>query len=451
MPRRLPIRARLTLISASLMAAALVALGAFVYLRFEVELRDAIDSGLRSRAETVLGDPNIIHSGGRLADPEEAFAQLLGVDGSVLDASPGMPERPLLSADQAAALRGSRLVDAELRMEEETVPVRLLAVPAGDGRVLVIGTSLEDQQEALARLLALLAVVGPFAVAISSGVGWLVAGAALRPVERLRVEADAMSSSESGRRLRVPETGDELARLGLSLNQMLGRLEEALEHERRFVGAASHELRTPLANLKAELDLALRRARTHEQLVSALRSAAEETNRLTRLAEDLLVLARADGGRLPLRREKVDVGQLVRDEVETFGGRAAVLGISLRAEVAGQFEAEVDGARLRQAIGNLIDNALRQSPIGGHVVVGVAMEGQMLRIAVADDGAGFEPGFLHRAFDPFSRSDAARSRSGGGTGLGLAIIRAVVEAHGGSVAIRNQPGGGASVELVLPL
>ena len=448
---RLPIRTRLTLISGTLMTAALLALGAFVYLRLEVDLRDALDAGLRSRAEVVLADPTIIPTAGSAADPDEAFAQLLDADGAVLDASPGLSDEPLLRPPEVAAVDGPRFIDARLQTVEEVVPVRLLATPAGDGRVLVTGASLEDQQEALGRLLFLLAVVGPVAVAIAVGVGWMLAGAALRPVEHMRVEADAISSSEPGRRLQAPQTGDELAHLGSSLNRMLGRLEAALERERRFVSAASHELRTPLANLRAELDLALQRARTTDELTAALRSANEETERLTRLAEDLLVLARADGGRLPLRREALEVGALVRDEVDAFGGRAAELGISLRAEISGSHALQADGARLRQAVGNLIDNALRHTPRGGHVVVDLARDDGMLHIRVSDDGAGFDAPFLERAVEPFSRFDAARSRSDGGAGLGLAIVRAVAQAHGGSVAVGNRPEGGARVVVTIPM
>jgi heavy metal sensor kinase len=315
----------------------------------------------------------------------------------------------------------------------------------------VVGASLEDQQEAVGRLLALLLIGGPVGVVLASGVGWLVAGGALRPVERLRVEAEAVSGSEPGRRLPVPNTRDELARLGESLNRMLGRLEAAVERERRFVGDASHELRTPLANLKAELDLALRRARAPDELVLALRSAAEETDRLARLAEDLLVLARADGGRLTVRREDLDAGRLVRDTVASFAGRAAGLGISITPVIQDGVHAEIDPARVRQALGNLIDNALRHTPSGGRVVVELVRRDGSMTIDVADTGEGFEPAFLHRAFDPFSRSDAARSRTDGGAGLGLAIVGAVAEAHGGSVHARNQPEGGASVVMTLPL
>jgi two-component system OmpR family sensor kinase len=449
---RLPIRARLTLVSGALMGGVLIGLGAFVYLRLEVELRETVDAGLRSRAELVLTDAGTLPPGaGRIADPEEAFAQLLSSDGRVLESTPGLPDEPLLDGRTLAGLEGVRFFDTDVHTEEETVPVRLLATTASGDTVLVVGASLEDQQEALGRLLALLVVAGPVAVALASGVGWLVSGAALRPVERLRAEADAVSSAEPGRRLAVPETGDELTRLGQSLNRMLGRFEEAVERERRFVRDASHELRTPLANLKAELDLALGRARTPDELVMALRSAAEETDRLSRLAEDLLVLARSDGGGPPLRRERLDVGRLVQREVRTFSSRAATLGVSLVPVVEDGPGAELDAARIRQAVGNLVDNALRHTRAGGRVVVEVAYGDQAVTIAVADSGDGFAPAFLDRAFDPFSRSDDARTRTNGGAGLGLTIVRAVAEAHGGSVEARNGPDGGAIVRMHLPL
>ncbi len=448
---RLPIRTRLTLVSSALMAAVLLALGAFVYLRFEAELLATVDTGLRARAQTLLsgagGDG--LSDGTGLLDRDEMFAQLLSSDGRVLESSSGLVGGALLSPGSLGELAGVRLSTAPVQTVEDAVLARLLAVPASGDRVLVVGASLEDHNDALARLLALLVIGGPVGVLLASGVGWLIAGGALRPVERLRIEAEAVSGSESGRRLAVPTTRDELARLGESLNRMLERLEDAVERERRFVGDASHELRTPLANLKAELELALRRARTSEELTAAVRSAAEETDRLARLAEDLLVLAKAAGGRLPVRRERIDVGGLIRDEVSSFASRAAELGISLAPVAAQGLHAEVDGARLRQAVGNLIDNALRHTPAGGRVAVELAERDHALSIEVADSGEGFDPAFLDRAFDPFSRADAARSRSDGGSGLGLAIVRAVAEAHGGSVAARNLPGG-AAVTIRIP-
>jgi signal transduction histidine kinase len=266
----------------------------------------------------------------------------------------------------------------------------------------------------------------------------------------MRGEAAAISASAPGRRLPVPGTGDELARLAETLNAMLERLEEAIERERRFVDDASHELRTPLANLKAELDLALRRSRTVDELERALRSAAEETDRLARLADDLLVLARSDRGRLPIRREPVDVARMVGGTVDTFAARASERGVGIDVRVPEELRADVDELRMRQALGNLLDNGLRYVPFGGRMRVAAERHDGSLRLEVRDTGPGFPPEFLPIAFEAFARPDVSRSRPGGGTGLGLAIVAAVAEAHGGTVVADNLPGGGAVVVLSIP-
>jgi heavy metal sensor kinase len=446
----LPIRARLTIISGALTAAVLIGLGSFVYLRFEADLVEVVDEGLRARADVMLaGADGVVIGVGNPAEPAEALSQLLDVDGGILASTAGVAA-PLSPPDGLVEIEGALHYDGEIDTDAGTVPVRLLAVRAADGTLLVVGAALEDTRDALGRLQGLLLVGGPIAVLLASAVGWLVAGAALRPVERLRTEAEAISASEPGRRLLVPPTGDELARLADSLNRMLARLEAALERERQFVSAASHELRTPLANLKAELDIALRRERSPEELAAVLRSASEEADRLTRLSEDLLVLARVQEGALGLRRETVDLGVLVSDTVSSFGGRAESLGVALELATPAEVRSEVDPARLRQAVGNLIDNALRHTPAGGQVSVELARDGNWVVIAVTDTGAGFGPAEADRAFEPFARSDAARSRSAGGSGLGLAIVSAVATAHGGTAEATDRPEGGARVAIRFP-
>jgi len=447
-----PIRLRLTLISSALMGAVLVALGVFLYLRLEADLLEAVDDGLRTRADILLVDLN---NGASLGadwpvEPDEAFAQVIAPNGDVLAGTAGFEDEPLIRPDVPALQAGFRYSEGQIPSGEGPIPVGLLTTPTSDGNMLVVGTSLEDQRDALARLFTLLVVGGPVAIGLASVVGWLVAGAALRPVERLRVEAEAVSGSDPGRRLVMPTTGDELARLADSLNRMLARLEEAMTRERRFVSDASHELRTPLANLKAELELALRKARSTDELTAALHSAADETDRLTRLSEDLLMLARTDQGRLPVRREDHDLSQLLQDTVASFGGRADGLGIELEQSLADGVRAHVDAARVRQAVGNLVDNALRHTPTGGRVTVDLANRDGILTIGVGDTGDGFPPSFLGRALEPFSRSDRARPRADGGAGLGLAIVQAVAEAHGGSVEASNQPDGGALVVMRIP-
>jgi len=448
---RLPIRARLTLVSAALMAVVLAASGGFLYFRLRADLLEAVDAGLRSRAEALQANlERSLGQGGGLTEPSDAFAQVLGPDAEVIESSPGIEAGPVLTAADVAGLAEPRFFAREVVTVEEPVPARLLAVPASDGRVLVVGASLDDQREALARLGILLAVGGPLALILASGVGWVVAGAALRPVERMRAEAAAISASEPGRRLPTSGTGDEVDRLGNTLNEMLGRLEQALQRERRFVDEASHELRTPLANLRTELDLALRRSRSSEELAAALRSAAEETERLARLAENLLVLARADRGRVPLRREPVDLAELVGGTVEAFALGAAKAGVAIEARVPEGLRVSLDPLRIRQAIGNLLDNALRHTAPRGRVTVEVAHSNGLLSLEVRDTGQGFPAAFLPSAFEPFARPDASRSREDGGTGLGLAIVRAVAEAHGGAAEARNRPAGGASITLRIP-
>jgi two-component system OmpR family sensor kinase len=446
----LSIRGRLALVCALLVGAMVIGLGAIVYLRLEADLRAAADDGLVTRAEELLNQPvagDTMDIGP--SDVGDIFAQVVAADGRVVATTPGL-QGDVLAPSDVATVDGDSIREIVVQAGGEPLLSRVLAARQVDGTVLILGVAFDDQREALDRLLGLLVVVAPLAAALAAVVGWVVAAAALRPVARMRRESEAISGSEPSRRLDVPATRDELAELGASLNRMLDRLEAALQRERRFVDDASHELRTPLANLKVELELALRRSRTPDELEAALRSAAVETDRLTSLAEDLLVLARAADGRLPIRRDDIDLGALVDDVVKRFAGRAEERGITLATSSSVGGRARVDGVRVRQALGNLIENAMIHTPIGGRITVGIARSDGLITIAVADTGEGFPPGFMEHAFEPFSRADAARSPDRGGTGLGLAIVRVVAEGHGGTVQARNNPGGGATVELTLP-
>jgi signal transduction histidine kinase len=243
----------------------------------------------------------------------------------------------------------------------------------------------------------------------------------------------------------VPPSRDEIRDLAETLNEMLARLEAALEHERRFVADASHELRTPLALLKAELELALRRPRTAEELREAVGSAAEETDRLVVLAEDLLLIARSDQDALGLRIEPVDLGALARSTADRFADRAASDHRRVDVDIPAGTEVAADGLRLEQALRNLVDNALGYGE--GRVTISSRRSGEAIEIHVRDEGQGFPPDVAARAFERFTRGDDARTR--GGSGLGLAIVEAVAQAHGGSVGIAPN-GNGADVWISLP-
>lgn len=443
---RLPIRTRLTLLFGALAATLILLTGGLLFVRFRTDVTRMVHERLRAqanelRAAASAGD---LSAGARLIGSTGSFVQVVLRDGTILISSPGTIDRPFV--DPAAALRLRTPTTAR-----ETVPTRegeieadLYLLPTQAGTI-VVGSDVADTRESLNRLALLLGLGGAGLLLVTTGLAWMLAGAALRPIERMRAEAASIPARERGRRLSVPDTRDEVERLGATLNELLGRLEDAFERERRFVDDASHELRTPLANLRTELELALRRSRTPEELEGALRSAAEESERLGRLAEDLLVLARLD--RLPLRRERVDLAALVSDVAAAFAPRAESAGVRVVAEVADGCEVEADGDRLRQALGNLLDNALRYG--AGEVRIGATASERDVAVAVEDQGEGFPEGFLDHAFEPFARPDAGRGQKGGGAGLGLAIVHAVAEAHGGSAHAENTSAG-AVVRLVLP-
>jgi two-component system, OmpR family, sensor kinase len=413
---RLPIRLRLSLAFAAAMAVVLAAVGAFVYLQLRNSLDEQLEAGLRSQAEAARA--------GTLVQKEESVSQVLGPDGRVIRGF----RRPL-----APPATRERFVERDVRGLEDG-PYRLLIVPADGGRTVVVGTALEDRNDALAGLLKGLLIGGPVALALATLLGYLLAGALLRPVERMRRRAAEISADTAGGRLPLPRSRDEISRLGETLNEMLGRLEAGLARERRFVADASHELRTPLALLRTELELARRHRRSTDELRAALDSAAEEVDRLGRLAEDLLVLARVDEGRLPLRREKIRVDDLL----ETVAGR---FGHDIELAVHDGESVFGDRLRLEQALGNLVDNALRHG--AGTVRLDAERRNGMLFLRVSDEGAGFPPELLPTAFERFTRGDEARER--GGTGLGLAIVDAVARAHGGRAHAE-----GSTVTIELP-
>jgi two-component system, OmpR family, sensor kinase len=442
---RLPLRLRLTLVFTSGMAIVLLGLGTFAYLRVSADLLASVDAGLRSRAQ-VLADAasgaqarNVVNANGKLIDPDEAFAQVLEASGEIIEASSAVADDALLSAAEASSIVEPTFITRQIDPQDD--PVRLLAV-AVDGSphaVVVVGATLGDVIEAEQRLLLVLGTIGPLAVLVTAGAGWLLAGAALRPVEEMRREAEAVSASEPSRRLPVPQTGDELARLATTLNSMLDRLQEALERERRFVDDASHELRTPLATLRGEIDLALTRRRDAAELEASLRSAQEDVERLQRLTDDLLLLARTRGGRIPVHRVETSLAVLLARTIHTVESQAAAAGVAIEVDAPDE-PVTLDPDRMEQALRNLLENAIRHTPPGGVVrVSGRRLDGTA-RFVVADSGPGFRPDLLSRAFEPFTRGDAD---SGGttGAGLGLSIVRTVAEAHGGSASAENSPGG----------
>jgi heavy metal sensor kinase len=451
----LPIRVKLTIAFVALMAVVLAATGLFLYLRFDTALDNTLNQGLRTRASDVgalirESDSGLAQKGrDPLAERGERVAQIIDVRGRVVDAAPGLSRAPVLTAQQiSSALRRPLLIDHASPPGVEA-PLRLyaVAVSAQDQRlVVVVGSALSDRDDALGELRTLLLLGGPAALILASLVGFYVTRAALQPVEAMRRRAAAISAGEPGQRLPVPPTADEIGRLGDTLNAMLGRLESAFQRERTFVSDASHELRTPLAILKTEIELALRRGRSVEQLEAALRSAADETDRLAQLAEDLLVIARSDQGQLPIRAAVLDARELLEAVRDRYAQRAAENERRVDVIVPQPVTLMVDRLRLEQAVGNLVDNALRYGS-GPIELAARPLDGQV-ELSVRDHGEGLPPDFVASAFERFTRVDSARSR--GGAGLGLALVRAIAEAHGGTASAANAEDGGAKITVVVP-
>jgi two-component system, OmpR family, sensor kinase len=439
-----------TLAFALASALILSVVGVLLYDRMESSLDDSVTTGLEARLANVAA---LVEQGGRgvgvrsaLAESDETLAQVLDDEAEVVDG-----DKPaVITPAEVAAVRDGQT----LRLERAAAPgvegaARLLATrissPA-EPRVIVVGASLADRDEALRNLLRLLLILGPILLITTSGLGYLVARAALRPVEEIRSEAEAVSGTEPGRRLPVPVAQDELRRLSETLNVMLGRLEDTAARERTFIADASHELRTPLTLLRAEIELALARPRSTDELEAALRSAGGEVDRLSRLADDLLLLARTADGTVPLLRDAVRPAELLDRVAARFRPRAAAAGRTIEVSAPAALTISADGLRLEQAVSNLVSNALDYG--AGSVELTARAGDEWVEIHVRDHGQGFPPDLLAHAFERFTRGDDAQAT--GGAGLGLAIVEVVAQAHTGTAHATTHVGGGADVWLALP-
>jgi signal transduction histidine kinase len=345
-----------------------------------------------------------------------------------------------------AARRGAAVM-SDVRLAGNQ-PVRLLAERAraqDQTLVIVVGQSLEQRNAALSDLGSVLLVGGPLALLLACVSGYLLTGAALRPVEAMRRQAASISAADLDQRLPAVRGNDELARLGQTLNEMLARIGASVQRERTLVSDASHELRTPLAVLRTELELIGRERPAGPALQHAVGSAIEETDRLSQLAEDLLLLARADDHQLAIATGRVSAAELLHQAADR--GRRHPLAGRTQIDVEAQDDLEIDADqdRVAQAVDNLLTNALRYA--NTRVELTARRNGAFVELHVTDDGPGFPADFLPHAWERFARADTARSEDG--AGLGLAIVRAIAEAHGGEAHAANVPGGGAHVWIAL--
>lgn len=451
------VRARATLAALAVVGTAL-GMGAVGLLGV---LRGTMSEGVETSARTQLTDVATLLRLGQLpaqlpSSGGDTFTQVVGPGGHVLASSATLlATRPMSDnhpGEEGVVIQTvPTLSDAERRGDSdgpylllsEAVTTAAERPRAGLVTVYVAG-SLRPVAEATATVGLALAVGLPVLEILVGVLVWTFAGRALRPVEAIRAEVADISGKDLHRRVPEPASADEVARLARTMNEMLDRLESSAKAQRRFVADASHELRSPLAVLQATLEVAL--AHPGGSAWPAVASdALEEAQRLQRLVEDLLVLARADEGRAPDRSGPVDLDEIVFAEAKRWRAAGGRVALDLRGVSAGRVQGDPD--QLARVVHNLMDNAHRHA-LGRVSVELSAGEGTVL-IVVADDGPGIAEADRRRVFERFARLDEDRSQDGGGAGLGLAIAREIVAAHRGEIEVLDSAGG-ARVAVRLP-
>lgn len=429
-PARWPLRLRVALAFLGTTAVALAGLGVFVQLRVSEALDERLQDTLSAEADRLTALPDSARADAVRALGGEVHAQALTADGEVR-ASSRLVAGPLLGSTSADSIRTGyhdsnvTLFDDDEANEEaadeagdeldsERERASLLVRRTDDG-YLVVATSRGDTDEALAQLRNQLLIGGPLALLVAGGLGYAVAGAGLRPIERLRARAATISSRTAGERLPLPTADDELRRLAITLNAMLDRLDDGLQRERRFAAETSHELRTPLTLMRIEIELALAQPRTPEELTQALHSVNDEVLRLIALAENVLEPASAKEGGLRIDARPVDLVALADGVAHRFRAAAGDRAVSLIAPRPVQIQG--DPIRLDRALSNLVDNALRHG--AGEITIEIRATEVGASLTVTDQGPGFP------VDDTSPPAD----------GLGLSIVREIARAHGGTLEI----------------
>ncbi|MEU5845345.1 ATP-binding protein [Saccharopolyspora shandongensis] len=442
MIERWPLRLRLTAAFTLTMALILTAAAIGTVVNSRASLDESITESLQYRLRDVQSAADAVSP--VLANGWDTAEQILDSDEKVVAGSREAGGQPLLGPSEFAAAQHGPIVVEHPSVGTLTGPVRIAAAPAtNDSRVAVAAMSLAGRDAAAADLAQELAVAFPLVLVAASVGAYLLTAGALRPVERMRARAATITAENPGQRLPVPASRDEISRLGATFNDLLGRLHSALDRERQFVADASHELRTPLSVLTTELELALRRPRSHSELTAALQSALTETERLSQLAQNLLLLARADHTSSEPPTSAVELRPLLLSVVDRLRRRTEATDVRVDCPPGLAVSANPDD--VNRAVSNLLDNAVQ------HASDPITIRARCLQadggvvIEVRDHGPGLDPELLPQIFDRFTRADTART--GEGIGLGLAITAALAHRNGGTVTAANSDGGGAVFTL----
>jgi heavy metal sensor kinase len=354
---------------------------------------------------------------------------------------------PLALASLGSSYRYETVATSSERWRTLAAPVEV----SGHSVVLRVSRSEERVLRQLWEVLVVLVLGLPLVVVLAGFGGYVLARRALTPIDHLASEARRVTAERLHERLTAVNERDEIGRLTAVINETIARLESSFDQLRRFTADASHELRTPLSVVRGIGEAAVAQRRTAEEYEETIGSMLEEIDRMTSLVDTLLRLSHGDAGRIRLTRELVDLGELARDVASSLGILAEERNQKIAIDVADHVLVSADRLVLREAVTNVLDNALKYSPAGSSVTIRVEQTADRAMVAVADQGPGIPREHRERIFDRFFRIDEARSRDAGGAGLGLAIAKWAVDVHGGRITVDERPGGGSEFRIVLPL
>ena len=443
------VRGKLAALAALLVAVVLTTSAVGLIIAQERVLLHGIDEALRQRADNIAGTIAGGQFGSRLpaeGDPEDSFLQVLGPTGRVIAASPNaaglaavVPPRPEDSPERLTTDRGIALSSGDFRVLARRVG------SGPDARTLVVSKNLDDVNESVRILESSLAISIPLVTLVLGWLVWWLTGRALRPVESIRAEVADIQGTELHRRVPTPPTYDEISRLATTMNAMLDRVEQATEGQRRFVADASHELRGPLTRMRSSLEVVIRHPGTTEP-GEVYRSLLDDAVDLQQLVDDMLFLARADAGALPVAGDPVDLDDLVLEEARRLREETSV-----QVDTSGVSGARTAGdqRQLARVVRNLAGNAARHAC--SEVRFELRENGARCVLVVADDGPGVPREHRDTVFQRFTRRDDARSPDAGGVGLGLAIVADIVTRHAGEVTIEDGPSDGRGARFVVRL
>ena len=459
------LRARVTAFYVSMLALALAVFSFAVYGGVRAYLTNSMERTLLHTGESIVADYLVpLNAKGDawfLSEMSESYPAgisdpfvRVSQGGKILYESGDMRE-PLVRVSKLPLPSGSA-VKTFRRVTAETgqslmIYTETYASPRGSAILVETGANMEPLFHLLHSLFLILLIVTP-AILLGAAVGGhLLMAGPLRPVVALTEQAEHIGRKELGERLPIIRSGDELERLSLALNRMIERLEEALAHNQRFSADASHELRTPLTVIRGELESLLEIPELEPQAVEGISSALEESDRMSRIVNNLLIISRLDGGGERIEMQPIELTSILKITLDHMGLLAEEKGIIITCDAPAQVWVTGDAMRLKQVIVNLVDNAIKYTAERGSILVRLVAHEELAVLTVTDTGIGIPAASLPFVFDRFYRTDKARSRESGGTGLGLAIVKAICTAHQGGVSIESAENKGATLRVQLPL